>query len=201
MPTRDRAAWIPRAIECWQAQTYQPLQLVVLDNGAHPIKDLLPTDPRIIYTRTGQGMKIGMLRNLACSVSTGEFIAHWDDDDWYAPNRIERQMQAIGDAQVCALRTCLFDEPGTVRRYEAPPTHAVGASFLYRRDWWLKNRFAADAHVGEDALFFSKAAKQAVLLDGDDLLVASIHGANTSPRHAKNEWKKGGTLPQGYRWV
>ena len=201
MPTKDRAAWIPRTLNCWQKQTYQPLQLVVIDNGARPIKDILPDDRRIIYARTGQGMRIGMLRNLACSVATGEFIAHWDDDDWYSPERIERQVKAIGDAQMCALRTCLFDEPGTVRRYESPPNHAIGASFLYRRDWWMKNRFAGDVHVGEDAMFFGKIAKAAVLLDGDDLLVASIHEKNTSPRTAKTLWAKTGTLPEGYTWV
>jgi len=201
MPTRDRAAWLPRAIECWQAQTYAPLQLVVIDNGAHPIKDILPTDPRIIYTRTGQGMKLGMLRNLACQVAGGEFIAHWDDDDWYAPNRIERQVEALGEAQVCGIGDCLFHEPGTVFHYTSPPPHAIGASFLYRRSWWLKHRFAANEHVGEDALFWHQAAGHSSKINGDGLMVASIHDRNTSPRAAKTEWKKGGTLPQGYKWI
>src|SRR5262249_61234848 len=35
---------------------------------------------------------IGAKRNLACEMAQGEIIAHWDDDDWYAVNRLRYQV-------------------------------------------------------------------------------------------------------------
>jgi glycosyltransferase involved in cell wall biosynthesis len=198
MPTKDRRTWIPRALECWQAQTYQPLQLVVLDNGSDPIKDLLPADPRIIYTRAGQGMKLGMLRNLACQLATGEFIAHWDDDDWYAPDRIEKQVQAIGGAAMCVPSGCHFAGEKQAYRLDADPMYGIGAGLLYRRDYWLKSRFAPVAHCGEDSMFIQQCKSKAHI-DGYGLMVASVHDAHTAQRVLNRKCSMS-ELPKGYRW-
>jgi len=198
MPTKDRRKWIPRALECWQAQTYQPLQLVVLDNGADPIKDLLPADQRIIYTRAGQGMKLGMLRNLACQLATGEFIAHWDDDDWYSPDRIEKQVQAIGSAPMCAPLGCHFASASQAYKIDADPMFGIGSGLLYRRDYWMKSRFAPVAHEGEDSMFL-QGCKSKVHIDGYGLMVASVHDKHTSQRILKTKCSMS-ELPKGYQW-
>ena len=197
MPTKDRRKWIPRALECWQAQTYQPLQLVVLDNGADPIKDLLPADPRIIYTRAGQGMKLGMLRNLACQLATGEFIAHWDDDDWYSPDRIEKQIAAIGSAPMCAPLGCHFASASQAYKIDADPMYGIGSGLLYRRDYWMKSRFAPVAHEGEDSMFLQQC-KNKVHIDGYGLMVASVHDKHTSQRILKNKCPRAPLLPKSF---
>lgn len=198
MPTRDRRKWIPRALECWQAQTYQPLQLVVLDNGGEPIKDLIPADSRITYTRAGQGLKLGMIRNLACQLATGEFIAHWDDDDWYSPDRIEKQIKAIGSAPMCVPQGCHFAAEGQAYRLDADPMFGIGSGLLYRRDYWMRSRFSPVAHSGEDSIFIQQC-REKVRVDGYGLIVASIHENHTSQR-IMNQKCSMSELPKGYRW-
>ena len=198
MPTKDRRKWIPRALECWQAQTYQPLQLVVLDNGAANIKDLLPADQRITYTRAGQGMKLGMLRNLACQLATGEFIAHWDDDDWYASDRIEKQVQAIGSAPMCVPQGCHFASEKQAYRLDADPMYGIGSALMYRRDYWMRARFAPAAHCGEDSMFIQQCSEKA-RVDGYGLIVASVHDSHTAQRILNRKCSMS-DLPKGYKW-
>lgn len=198
MPTRDRRKWIPRALECWQAQTYSPLQLVVLDNGADSIKDLLPNDPRIIYTRAGQGMKLGMLRNLACQLATGEFIAHWDDDDWYAPDRIARQVEAIGSAPMCVPQGCHFASDKQAYKLDASTGYGIGSGLLYRRDYWQRTRFTPIAHCGEDSMYIQQC-RDKVTIDGYGLMVASVHDSHTAQRILNRKCALN-ELPKGYAW-
>jgi Glycosyl transferase family 2 len=60
---------------------------------------------------------IGAKRNLACEEARGEIIAHWDDDDWHAPDRLRYQTQALlhRGADVCGLATLLFYDLSTGR--------------------------------------------------------------------------------------
>jgi hypothetical protein len=56
----------------------------------------LPDDPRIRYIATGAPLRsIGAMRNEACQLARGEIVAHWDDDDWYGPQRLTRQVEGI----------------------------------------------------------------------------------------------------------
>lgn len=186
MPTKDRRPFIARAVECFFAQTYEKKQLVVLDNG-EPIADLLPKDSRIKYARMPGKQTTGALRNLCCQLADGEFIAHWDDDDWSHPDRLAEQVEALGDKQVTGYRSIFFHGPGSeAYRYTGPKQFAVGASLLYRRAWWQGNRFPAQ-QVGEDSAFVTKAAAVIVVTDGCGRLVASTHAGNTSPRLTKNK--------------
>jgi O-antigen biosynthesis protein len=186
MPTRNRRKYIPGAIDCWQAQTYDRRELIVLDNGDDQVSDLMPNDPRIRYMRLAAKQTLGQLRNFACQLGAGEFIAHWDDDDWYHPKRLEEQLAAIGDMQVVGYRTILFEWPdGTVRRYQGERNYATGTSLLYRRTWWEAHRFRPK-QVGEDGDFVAEAKAVIVLMDGTGRCVARNHDSNTSPRHLKN---------------
>ncbi len=45
--TRNRRAWLPRAIGCFLAQTYEERELLIVDDGDEGVTDLVPDDPRI----------------------------------------------------------------------------------------------------------------------------------------------------------
>lgn len=40
-------------------------------------------------------LSIGMKRNIAVGTARGEIIVHWDDDDWYAADRVTIQVAPI----------------------------------------------------------------------------------------------------------
>jgi len=94
MPTCNRPQYIEQAIRCFLAQTYPHKELVIVDDG-DSIKHLVPTRPDILYESSWPPLRIGPKRNLACGLASGDIIAHWDDDDWSAPDRIEQQLRML----------------------------------------------------------------------------------------------------------
>jgi hypothetical protein len=62
--------------------------LIIVDDGADSISDLVPKDERIRYRRLPQRLSMGAKHNMACEIANGEVIVHWDDDDWNAERRL-----------------------------------------------------------------------------------------------------------------
>src|SRR5258708_4663268 len=95
MPTADRRRFVPLALHYFMAQDYANRELVVLDDGADSIADLMPDDPRVRYERLAGRRSLGEKRNLCIERARGELIMHWDDDDWMAPHRISYQVAEL----------------------------------------------------------------------------------------------------------
>jgi glycosyltransferase involved in cell wall biosynthesis len=99
--TADRPQLIKRALRCYQQQTYDALELVVLDNGEEPVEEIvrsfdLPGELQYLRAEPEPDLWIGGLRNRALDAATGTFVVpQWDDDDWSHPERIERQVDTL----------------------------------------------------------------------------------------------------------
>jgi glycosyltransferase involved in cell wall biosynthesis/predicted O-methyltransferase YrrM len=197
MPTYDRRRFVPRAIAQFQNQDYPSKELIIVDDGTDPIADLVPDDPRIRLIRLPRRMSVGAKRNIACENSAGEFIAHWDDDDWNAPHRLSCQAQRLlnSDASICGLKDLLFLDIRTTKawEYNYPANQRPwlsGNSLLYRKDYWSAHRFS-DINVGEDSRFVWTADAHRLLAVADaDFHVGLIHGTNVSPKHVDGPWWK-----------
>src|SRR6266851_2559581 len=120
MPTANRRRFVPEALRLFLLQDYSEKELVVLDDGEDNIADLVPDHPQIRYLRLDRRHSLGSKRNFACAAAKGTIIAHWDDDDWYAPWRLSRQVAEIvrGDADLCGLARMLFFDPDGQRAWE-----------------------------------------------------------------------------------
>jgi hypothetical protein len=131
------------------------------------------------------GYTIGQKRNFACERARGEVVAHWDDDDWSAPKRLEEQLLQLQNSKraVVAYSTMLFTDGARWWRYHSDHPDAIGTSLCYRRDWWAAHRFRA-RQIGEDGDFSREAqnAGQLSLVPCQDQIVASVHRGNTSAR-------------------
>jgi O-antigen biosynthesis protein len=190
MPTTaDRRAFVPQAIRSFLRQDYPHCELLVLDDGATPVAYCVPSHDRIRYLRLDGKRTIGAKRNLACEQARGDLIVHWDDDDWYPPTRVSRQVRAMidGDADVCGSSSLFFYDPSVDRaweyRYEGGGVSWVaGTTLAYRRRFWQAHRFP-EIQVGEDAQFIwsGKGAKVCDLRDST-LSIAMVHSANTSAK-------------------
>jgi glycosyltransferase involved in cell wall biosynthesis len=189
MPTLNRRSFIPTAIRCFLAQTYPNLELLIVDDGSEHIRDLLPEDPRIRYLRVPGKNTIGAKRNMACAEARGEFILHWDDDDWYPPERASRQVEALRahpEAAVCGSSTLYFYAPGTNRAFRyrcSGPSGApwMGALAYPKRTW--ESRSFEPVQIAEDVKFLARIPAAARIdLEDPALSVATIHDANTSPK-------------------
>jgi len=187
MPTRNRRWAVPLALARFQAQDYPSKELLVIDDGESPVEDLVRGLPNVRYIRPERRMSVGAKRNLGCRHARGEFIAHWDDDDWVAPHRLSYQVQEIesSGADLCGLEQMIYWEPlgGRAFRYVYPAnekTWVAGGSFLYRHSAWESVPFP-DTDVGEDNHFVWSLPPERVLpLPDFDFYVALLHPGNTS---------------------
>jgi glycosyltransferase involved in cell wall biosynthesis len=195
MPTADRRRLVPQAIRLFLRQDYPNRELVIVDDGADGVDDLVPEDARIRYVRLTGKRVLGAKRNECVEASRGDLIMHWDDDDWMAPHRISTQVEALlaKGAEVCGLTRMLFHEAATGRTwlYAYPEQRRgwlAGGSMLYTRDFWRQGRFPA-SQVGSDTRFaWTHDLRGAAVVDDLGLYVAFVHPGNTSPKRPQQRW-------------
>ena len=195
MPTCDRRPFVAQAIRYFLRQDYPNKELIVVDDGADAVGDLVPNDPRLRYVRLQRRGTVGAKSNLACEHAAGSLIAHWDDDDWHAPGRLRTQIDAIqrAGADLCGLKTLLFYDTRTGRawRYVHPESQRpwlAGSSLLYTRAFWASHRFPP-TNIGEDSQFVAHAEPGRVVHMLDFTVhVGIIHGKNVSPKQTGGAW-------------
>lgn len=184
MPTTERRRrFLERALRCFQAQTYTDCELLILEEAAAPLKRDWPARVRYEWM-PDQRMFLGRKRNFVNTLASSELILHWDSDDWYAPERIARQVALLDTTgmQVTGLHAILYyreiDQSFWQYRYQRPPW-SVGAALCYRRTWWETHRFPETMRWGEDTQFcqWSKGVMASEGLNG--LMVAIAHDGNT----------------------
>lgn len=188
MPTHNRRPFIPAALRCFLDQDYPHRELIVVDDGTDPVEDLMPDDPRIRYIRLASRRTVGAKRNIACEEARGAIIVHCDDDDWYPPTRISRQVQALREqgADVCGSSVLHFTDrrrrEAFLYRYLGHRPWVAGTTLVYKRELWQRNPFP-DLQVGEDSAFLWNAPAVKLADLGDpSLCVAAIHRGNVSPK-------------------
>src|SRR5436190_9745814 len=193
MPTANRRTFLPQAIRCFLAQDYVEKELVIVDDGADSVRDLVPNDQRIRYFRTETRKPVGAKRNFACREARGKVIVHWDDDDWSAPWRLSYEVEQLRQAQadICGLNRVWFFAPQESKAWEYiyPGRHrpwVYGASLCYTREFWKRHPFP-EIRVGEDTRFIWADTKARVhVLSDPRFLVALIHGGNTSRKRTSD---------------
>lgn len=190
MPTRDRASFVAQAIRYFQRQDYPNRELIVVDDGGDHTP--APADQRIRYLRPSRPLSIGAKRNLACRAARGEIIAQWDDDDWYAAERLSAQAAPLmrGRADLSALRAKVFFDLDrwefwtcTAAFHRRIFVHDVqGGTLMFRRSVWKRRALYPDTSLAEDADLLSRAVRGGARLariDDEGLYIYVRHSANT----------------------
>lgn len=187
MPTYNRRSFVPQAIRNFLRQDYPNLELIVVDDGTDPVRDLVPESERIRYLRLDKKLTVGAKRNFACGQARGEYICHWDDDDWYPSSRVRAQVAALleRNADICGSSRISFYNANSDQaweyRYAARGNEWVaGSTLAYRKSFWNRNKFP-NIQVGEDSRFIWNSANKTVSdLQDSTLCVAMVHSGNTS---------------------
>ncbi len=189
MPTCDRPEWIERALDGFARQDLSAKELIVLDSGHVSVEHVCRGRPGVRYHRARPGLSLGGLRNLACELADGQFVAHFDDDDWSARWRLTYQLEELAVApwaNICGLSAVIFSNPdhSAAWQYLYPPgsTWVAGGTLCYRRSFWQAHAFPTITE-GEDNQFVWAAAPHEVLTcDVNTFFVGHIHSRNTSAK-------------------
>lgn len=99
--------YLPRCIDSLLAQTYQNIQIILVDDGSPDAcgricDEYASTDKRIQVIHKENG-GLSDARNAGLSASKGDYIAFVDSDDWVASEYLERMQQSLckHDADIC----------------------------------------------------------------------------------------------------
>lgn len=147
LPTYNGSKHLAQSIQSILDQTLTDWELVIVDDCSSdetPIIIKAFTDPRIHYMRNGCNYKLPRSLNRGFSLCSGEYLTWTSDDNWYAPNALERMADVLDACPefglVCANRVLLDDNDDVITSQvlrpsvEMPERNCVQACFMYRRE-------------------------------------------------------------------
>lgn len=99
IPTYGRPGNLKRAIDSVIQQTYKKIEIVVVDDNGSNNKEGYETErlisqyPGITYIKLDANLGGGLARNKGIEIATGDYISFLDDDDYYYPEKIHKQLK------------------------------------------------------------------------------------------------------------
>ena len=101
IPAYNSQEWLADTLRSASAQTWQHKEIVVVDDGSSDrtlaIAREFESDDVRVFTQKNQGA--AATRNRAFSLSRGDYIQWLDADDLMSPDKITRQLQALGKSR------------------------------------------------------------------------------------------------------
>lgn len=171
LTTKNRHDLLPRAINSVLMQTHRELEVVVVDDGSDVPATYSGSDSRVRIIRNRESVGASRARNIGLQAAGGEFLALLDDDDFYFPDKLERQLEFLNNNPNVALvfsRVAVQDAHGK-RTYYLAKDHIHNkkinlraynvihpAAVLFRRLVFESIQFETTLKKYVDTLFFSQ---------------------------------------------
>jgi glycosyltransferase involved in cell wall biosynthesis len=101
IPTYERPSYLPGAIETVLGQTYDPVEIVVVDDGsktdaaADIVEEYADRPTRVSLHTHEENRGLSAARNTGIDTARGAYVAFLDDDDRWHETKLERQLAAF----------------------------------------------------------------------------------------------------------
>ena len=125
IPNYNYARYLDQAIESVLVQSYENIELIVVNNGStdNSLEVLEKYEDKIRLINQPNLGQSGA-RNSGLSLSSGEFIAFLDADDFWEPNKLEMQISIMNDdTQLVYCGITPFKEPGNEKLQSVLPKY------------------------------------------------------------------------------
>ena len=118
IPTYNYGRFLREAIDSVLAQTYAPLEILVVDDGSTDDTEQIVASygERVRYIRQ-RNAGVGAARNNGIAQARGEYVAFLDSDDIWLPQKLEKQIARFEADPELGLVYCgaeRFNESGVV---------------------------------------------------------------------------------------
>lgn len=110
VPVYNRQQAAISAILSVQAQTFEDIEIIVVDDGSTPalqLTDALSADPRLRLVRQTSNKGQSAARNTGAREAKGRWLAWLDSDDLWDPTKLQRQMVVFEELGEIRDRTAL----------------------------------------------------------------------------------------------
>ena len=197
----ERGEFLPNLIQQIKNQDYPHALLfwLILDDSKepNPIFQGYPqrTDStgRVVFDLDGIAVyyyhlpvkqPLGLKRTALNGQCQGDYIAIFDDDDYYPPSRISSSVRALGQNPGYAIAGCsrmymYFTGQKTIYQIGPyGPNHATAASLIYTRAYAQTHAFKPE-NQAEEGAFTNGWTEPLLQLDPRQTLLAMAHGKNT----------------------
>ena len=162
VPTYNQGRFIGDAIKSILAQTVEPEQIIIVDDGSTDDTELAVRryqDPRIEYIKQSHA-GVAAARNTGLNAARGEFVTFLDADDRWGPEFIERLHGLLAEdpTVVCAFSNFVWfsHETGKILRDQFPAYPEL------RRPVLLKDVPTAFARIPKERAFGALVACQEI---------------------------------------
>lgn len=118
IPTYNRIRSLPVSVESVLKQTYENLELIIMDDGSSDgteayVKGI--ADERVRYRKSDTNMGPSAARNMGAELAKGKYLAFQDSDDEWLPDKLEKQMKIMLENKDVSL---VYSEFGFYREGE-----------------------------------------------------------------------------------
>ncbi|MCU1347509.1 MAG: glycosyl transferase, partial [Acidobacteria bacterium] len=108
VPVFNRAAMLAEAVGSVVAQTYRPIEIVIIDDGstddtAQAAERLAAMHPGVVQVLRQENGGPGAARERGRLAARGEFIQHLDSDDLLLPRKFELQVAGLRAHPECGI--------------------------------------------------------------------------------------------------
>jgi|TARA_A100001015_G_scaffold102612_1_gene113961 teichuronic acid biosynthesis glycosyltransferase TuaG len=105
LPYYKKENYIKKTIDSIISQTYQELEIIIVDDeqsfeSKKILNDLKILDKRIVLIKNNKNLGAGYSRNEAIKISNGKYIAFCDADDLWNKSKIEKQLKFMESSNV-----------------------------------------------------------------------------------------------------
>jgi hypothetical protein len=184
VPVRDADVTLATSLRSLLAQSWRNLEIVVVDDGGS-VETAIPSDARVRLIRNDREPGVAGARNCGAAAATGRYLVFHDADDWTHPERVARQMKALGRRAAVVSQHIRIDASGILFSPRvAPLLRYSPACMLIRTAAFHQVGGFAIMRSGSDSEFLARLdlrrGRRAVVRDSSLLTIASWSGHSLS---------------------
>ena len=115
IPTYNRADVLADSVRSVLQQSYANFELLIVDDGSTDNTDTMiesVSDERIRYLKMSENKGVAAARNEGLRHARYDYIAFQDSDDYWMPDKLEKQMAFLTQRPEAALLYCPLFVPG-----------------------------------------------------------------------------------------
>jgi len=148
IPVYNRAGMVREAVNSVLAQTYRPIEIILVDDGSTDgvtpalLDEIAAGEPATIRVIHQPNAGPGLARETGRQAARGEYIQYLDSDDWLLPDKFKLQVDALHSNADCDIAygvTRLVDNDGKTLVEPSKHTgerHEQLFPLLLKDRWW-----------------------------------------------------------------